>query len=253
MFNAGRQGKSLRMSENCLRSQKRFRRWNLPATLTSMNSKLAALRRKAAADTVEVEDLTAFALLNEVCAASVIRELQVEFAWPRTNRVRGVHVVPLGRWAEVVCLYLEGGCDALTAYARSSEPESFNFAVSVLSEVKTSACVVALAELAADVSRALPKRKKDGLKLSEAINLTLSFKNPPPVRPKTTRELRTFLHSLLGKRLTETESAWVVCALRGVGDEESIRLISALPKFKSPWLGLELMACKAIKKRIKSA
>ena len=41
-------------------------------------------------------------------------------------------------------------------------------------------------------------------------------------------------------------------AMRGVGNEESIGLIGALPKLSGPWSGLESSACKAIRKRLKS-
>src|SRR5262245_40509161 len=100
---------------------------------------LAALRKKAAKNQVEVEHLTVFAKLGDRRAVPVICELQVQHNWPRSNLVNGELVPPLARWADVVCAYLEGGCDALIAYARGTEPRAFYFAVSVLEEVRSAA------------------------------------------------------------------------------------------------------------------
>lgn len=218
--------------------------------MPSIDSKLNALRRKAAKNDLEVEHLTAFAVLGDARAAAVIRELQAKHAWPRSNRAANG---PLARWAEVVCAYLEGGCDALVNYARRPESDSLYFAVAVLQEVKSAACVLALAKLSEDTVKALPKGVKDGLSLADAINLTLSFKNPPRVQSQTSKCLRSFLHALVRQKLGEPERARVVCALRGVGNEESIRLINQLPAFSGPWAGVESLACKAIRKRLRDA
>jgi hypothetical protein len=218
--------------------------------MPSLDAKLASLRRKAAADDVEVEHLTAFAAAGDARAVPVIRELQREHGWPHSNRQGKSLVVPLGRWADVVCVYLEGGCDALVAYARRREPDSFDFAASVLEELKSAAAVGAMAELARGLVKRLPERLGDGVRLASAINLALSFKKPPAMDPVTCGELRSFLHRLLSNELPQEARASVVCALRGVGDEESIRIIDGLPKFHGPWAGLEAIASKAIRKRL---
>lgn len=220
--------------------------------MATIDSKLATLRRKAAANDVEVEHLTQFAVLGNPIAIPVIRELTAKHGWPRSNCVGDAHVAPLARWAEVVCTFLEGGCDALVEYARKPEPKSLYFAVSVLEQVKSAAAVLALAELADDIVRASPERTEDALKLASAINLALSFKNPPRVQPNTAAQLRTFLHGLFRLDLSEPQRAVIVCALRGVGDDESIRLIDQLPRFSGPWTGLESLARKAIHKRIRN-
>jgi hypothetical protein len=218
--------------------------------VASIDSKLAVLRLKAAKNELEVEHLIEMAALGDVRAIPVIRELQAKHGWTRSNQPGAAHLVPLARWAEVVCAYLEGGCDALVTSARQPEPDSLYFALAVLQEVKSSAAALALAELAFDIEGSLSKRAADGLKLADAINLTLSFKNSPQVYPDTAKKLRTFLHALLARSLSEPEMARVVCALRGVGNEDSIRLIGSLPKFNGAWSGLETSACKAIRNRL---
>jgi hypothetical protein len=136
--------------------------------------------------------------------------------------------VPLGRWADVVCDYLEGGCDVLLAYARRPEADSFSFAVHVLSELKSAEATVALAELAGEVVAELPRRLADAKTLADAINVTMSFDAAPALDRPTAAKLRSFLHRLLGQDVNVPWRLTAVYALRGVGDEESIRLISSM-------------------------
>ena len=219
--------------------------------MKSLDSAITKLRRLAAKDAVEVEHLSTLAVIGDPRAAPVVRELQQRYAWPYDNREGDKHIVPLGRWAAVVCAYLEGGADALVAYARREEPQSFYFAVSVLRELKSPAAVLALAELAAEVTRDLRERIEDAVVLADAVNLVLSFKGAPVVYEQTAAQLRSFLHAALGQELNEAQRAAMVCALRGVGDERSIALIGAMPALAAPWGGLELTAVKAIRKRLR--
>lgn len=217
--------------------------------MTRMDPERAALRRRAANGTLEVEHLLALAVQRDPAAATFIQELATEFAWPRENKINGELVAPLGRWAEVVCAYLAGGCQALIAYARQPEQDAARFAIGVLEELKNPQSVSALAALAADFRKA-PPRLSDSLDLADAINSNLSFKGAPKVSNEDTTVLRDFLHELLHTNLTAAESARVVCALRGVGDERSIRIVSELPPFADQWAGLEAIVCKAIRKRL---
>jgi hypothetical protein len=219
--------------------------------MTSLDSAIKKLRRLAAKDAVEVEHLSALAMIGNVKTVPVIRELQEHHSWPHGNRQGDKHVVPLGRWADVVCVYLEGGTDALVTYARRKEAESFYFAVSILGDLKSSASVLALAELATGVESHLQTGIEDAIKLAEAINVILSFKGSPVMYEQTAAELRRFLHALLQRELSESQRATAVCALRGVGDESSIELIRAMPIFAAPWSGLESTAIKAIGKRLR--
>jgi hypothetical protein len=222
--------------------------------MPSIDSKLVALRRRAAKNTVEVEHLTAFAVLGDPCAAPVIRELAEQYRWSRSGLDDdGALIGPMGRWAEVICAYLEDGASALVRYARRREAKSFHFAVAVLGDLKTTDAVAAMAQLTDDVAKELPERLQDGVELAASLNLTLSFKDPPEVDPRTTKRLRLFLHSLLPLKLSVPQRATVVCALRGVGDDESLRLIGDLPTFAGAWAGTSELVCRVIAKRLKAA
>jgi len=219
--------------------------------MKSLDSAIAKLRRLAAKDAVEVEHLSALAVIGDAKAVPVVRELHERYAWPRDNREGDKHVVPLGRWAEVVCAYLAGGTDALVAYARREEPKSFYFAVSILRELKSAASVLAFAELATEVERNPRAHIEDAVELADAINLALSFKGAPVVYEQAAGELRSFLHAVLRQELSEAQRAAVVCALRGVGDKSSVELIGRMPAFVAPWNGLESTAIKTIRKRLR--
>lgn len=219
--------------------------------MKSLDSAITKLRRLAELDAVDVEHLSELAVIGDAKAVPVIRELQERYAWPQDNCQGEKHLVPLARWAEVVCAYLEGGADALVAYARRAEADSFYFAVSVLSELKTAASVRAFVELAAGIESDLGTHTEDAIKLAEAINLVLLFKGAPVVHEQTAAELRRFLHAVLRQELSEPQRATAVCALRGVGDESSIQLIDAMPGFVAPWSGLESTAIKSIRKRLR--
>jgi hypothetical protein len=63
------------------------------------------------------------------------------------------------------------------------------------------------------------------------------------------------LVQLAGKSIeaAEVQRAFVVCALRGVGDTESATLIASLPPFRGCWAGLEQTAIRQIKQRLRRA
>jgi hypothetical protein len=195
----------------------------------TIDSKLANLRRRAAKGDLEVEHLVAFAVGGDRSAAPAIRELKARHKWPHSHLVGGRHVVPLGRWADVTCSYLEGGCDALLAYARRPEADAFSFAVHVLSELKSAPAAAALAELSREVAAALPRRLAEAKTLADAISVTMSFDGAPALDRPTAATIRSFLHRLLSQDLNVPWRLTAVYALRGVGDEDSIRLISSMP------------------------
>ena len=219
--------------------------------MASFASELTTLRRKSGRHSVEVEDLLKFAILGDAKAVPVIRELESKHGWSRSDHNNNVRIVPMARWADVVCEYLSGGCNALVAYARKADTDSLNFSISVLEVLKSTESAIALKELSSDVVRALPDRLIDAIQISDGINLTFSFKNAPDISKDTECELRTFLHRILKQDLRSHDRARVVCALRGVGNEESIQIISGLEQFDGAWSGLQAIACDAIRKRLK--
>ena len=114
------------------------------------------------------------------------------------------------------------------------EPESFYFAVSILRALKSSAAVLAFAELAADVERDLRSRIEDGAKLAEAINLALSFKGAPVVYAHTAEKLREFLHATLRLKLSKAQRATAVWRLAARATRVPLTSSAPCPSSSSP-------------------
>lgn len=151
----------------------------------SIDSKQDRIRQKIKKGTLEVEDILNLASLNDPRFLPLLREVQQKFELTDSEAAGNLRVVPLGRWAEVVCTYLDGGCDAVAEYGRRSRKNSFYFAVSLLEEIKTEQSVSILAEFCGEVVTALPERIPDAVLLASAINLVLSFKDAPVVSIET--------------------------------------------------------------------
>jgi hypothetical protein len=218
--------------------------------MNTLQKRLQSLGRRAAAGDVEVEHLVEFAVRGDKAAVSAIKDLSKNHNWPLTKHVGGARVVPLARWAEVVCVYLEEGCDGLIRHSQSLDEDAFSFAVSIFEELKTADAVAALAKLAGDASiqaRAL----KDQLDLADAINLTCSFDEAPAISDDDAIKMRGFLHDLIPKTTVDSERARIVCALRGVGNADSIERIAGLSQFNRPWSNTQSLARKAIENRIR--
>lgn len=203
------------------------------------------LARKAAANSLEVEDLLRVAVAGDAADASLLRELKAKHAWSDTGHEGRRRVVPFGRWAEAVCRFLEQGYDGLARMAGEAA-DTAEFCIGVLEEVKTPESVSALLALARTA-----ERPEAATRLADAFNQLLSFKDGVALGSTVEREVREFLHPLLGTGLTENQRASVVCALRGVGDGESVALIAELPPFKGSYAGLEKAATRQIQQRLR--
>lgn len=202
-------------------------------------TKLEALRRKARRNSVEVEDVLAVARSGSHADAAALRLLAHECQWSRGSG--GSHrQVPLGIWAEVTCALLENGLAGVVAFA--SNKRYLSFALGLLSEQKTPDCV--------DVLNALAQRFADiesRTEIAAALNLVCSFRGAPKLSRAARAAARVWLHELLsGPRRARASAA---CALRGVGDAESIALLSGVAPLPPPWEGIEQQAIRVIKQR----
>jgi hypothetical protein len=209
-----------------------------------------ALRRKAADNSLEVEHLIKVAAIGEASDAPFLRALKAEFGWPDSGRKGRTRVVPLGRWVDTVCCFLEGGYDGLVQMARDSA-EDADFCIPVLEEMKTAESVSALLAIGGPVLASPETNVRLAARLAEGMNQLLSFKEAPAVGGAVEQQVRGFLHLLLGLELTAVQKASVVCALRGVGDEDSLSLVAGLPPFGGSWVGLEQVAIRKIKRRLR--
>ncbi len=210
------------------------------------------LSRKAAGNSLEVEHLLKVAAFGDASDAPFLRALKGEHGWSDTGREGRTRVVPFGRWADTVCRFLEDGYSGLVQATKDSA-EAAEFCVSVLEGLKTAASVSAILAIGERVIEQPADDVKLAVRLADGLNLLLSFKGAPGIPPEVERKAREFLYRLLAVELSEVQRASVVCALRGVGDAESATLVASQPPFGGSWAGLEQLAVRQIKRRLRRA
>ena len=208
------------------------------------------LQRKAADNSLEVEHLVKVASIGDAKDASFLRTLKTEHKWSDTGREGRARVVPFGRWTEAVCRFLEEGYAGVVRMAGEG-PGAVDFCVAILVEMKTPESVAALLTIGGPVIGKPGLDVQLATLLASSFNRLLCFKDRATVNEEVERRVRQFLHQLLVVNLTEAQRAAAVCALRGVGDAESIALIERLPPFRGPWAGVEQQTIRQIKQRLR--
>ncbi len=132
--------------------------------------------------------------------------------------------------------------------ADSYETEN-DFSLAFLSEYKTPESVAAILHIGKRLGRQASLKSKN--EIASAFNSILSFGNRPVIDDNKTTEARNLLHSYFSADLDESMQATIYCAMRGVGNQDSIDLISGQKKLAGAWSGTETAVIKAIKKRMK--
>lgn len=221
--------------------------------LASVDRQLESLKKKAQRNNVEVEDLLHIAVSGEAKAAPVLRALKNEYAWPEKNRSGRNLVVPLGGWVTLVCLYLEFGFDGVINHilAENCSSDERQMAIGVLEEIQTIDSAKALIRLANAI---LPHMESDlalAKKIVSAFNLLLSFKPDFQLGHADELAVRRFVIAFLARAISDAEIACAYCALRGVGDEECIKLIKERPDLNDPWADTAPNVIAAIRKNLK--
>lgn len=206
------------------------------------------LSRKAADHSLEVEHLLKVATIGDAADVPFLRALKDEHGWSDTGREGRKRVVPLGRWVDAVCRFLEEGSAGLIRMAGETTG-AVDFCIGVLEEVRTPESVSALLAIGGMAIEHPEKDLKLAVRVADGFNSLLSFKGGTTVSPIVERHVRDFLHRLLSLVLTVEQRATAVCALRGVGDATSVNVIAGLPPFQGDWAGLEATATKQIKRR----
>ena len=156
--------------------------------------------------------------------------------------------------ADMICAFLEGGYDRIESLTLDHLPDQsqITFTAGLCEDLKTSEGVGVLLRLAQAISPLEPHTIESAVRIGESLNLILSFDNAPRIDEQTEDKVRQFLHECLQQELTAPQTAVVCYALRGVGDEESIKQIQAQPKLDGTWKGTESSVIRAIRKRVKS-
>jgi hypothetical protein len=221
------------------------RRFPLPLS-PSQKSKLS---KKAANGTMEVEHLIFAAKHGDPSDCPFLTELSQQYHWPEiTSSPESPHY-PLGTWVTVICCFMKEGHAGLLKHCRENARHT-DLAIGLLEEVKSSESVSTLLAIGNGVVTHPESDRRRATRLAEAFNLILSFKHAPDIGDAQESTIRSFLHCYTLSATSESEISTGLCALRGVGDDSSLKLISRLPELNEPWKGLFLSVRKQIRKRL---
>jgi hypothetical protein len=211
---------------------------------------LRALRRKAHDGSLEVEHLLKAAKQKIPGLRSELASLSQELAWSMTPFLPdGSHVVPLAKWAEVAGAYAEMGMPGLEPLSRDFH--NAPYVLGLLEELNSSEAVATVLELFSPVIHQ-PQDFPDLLSpLVASINLLMSVKGCPAFSPEQAALAREFLHKAIALMPEQSRQACVVYALRGVGDQQSIDLLSRLRAFEPPYANAKASAVRTIRARLR--
>ena len=211
------------------------------------------LKIKAENHLLEVEDLVDLAVAKNTDVIPFLKQAIEEYQWEDVVAAKTSNKVPLATWATVVIAYLEGGCEGLKRYVYPEKGKYFDtseFVLAVLDDIKDKDTIKGIIELFGSLIKKPEISYSLSLKLVNAVNRLLSF--PPLVEIDNADKeiLRTFVYrflSLYGEEENPRCSAF--CALRGVGDIDSIKKIKSYPKLTGSYKGTESIVVNAIKSR----
>ena len=220
---------------------------------------LALLAKRAKRKEVDVEDILLFARLGDRTAAPILRAVSHDHQWPHFGRIPGKtsRQIPFARWVDYVCAYLEEGFSAIIRrtfdsrelHELAEDGLDNSFGLGVVEAVGGAEAISALADVVDRLTMDAPGHRALALGCGRAISeMNVGGHASPEVETK----LREFLHSLLELDLSPAEEGSVYCALREVGDENSIAMLKLRPLLKEPWAGTEETVIRAIRRRLPS-
>jgi hypothetical protein len=200
----------------------------------------AAGRRRV----IEVEDVLAVAKKGERCDAASLRALAASGNWKRVTE-SSPGEVPLRSWTDAVALYLEAGVGAVEQWVHQRSDE-FAFVVGVLE-------AVASPESTAAVLRLCASAEADAAEFAATLgtlNLLLTF-NLKSVPDQLAQDSRVFLHNVVRRHQANEVLAQAYCALRRVGDSETVALLEHQPDLSPPWESIRRAALRRIRRELR--
>ena len=203
------------------------------------------IRKLAQTNSLEVEHIIEAAFLRDANIAIELESLSGTLNWSEENQSNGDQVVPLAKWVRFACVFIRNGYKGLVD---SYETET-DFSLAFLSEYKSSESVTAILRIGKGLGAEASSKSRN--QVASAINSILSFSDRPNIDETEAAEARNLLHSYFHADLDEPMQATIYCALRGVGNQASIDLISSQKKLGGAWSGTETAVIKSIKKRMR--
>lgn len=202
-----------------------------------------------------VEDLLSLLAIDDPSIVMDLKQLKKEFNWKPVDNPE--KEVPLGSWVDIICLFLEQGYEALYTLATQSSRLA-EIVLGVLEELKDERSLDIIASIIV-----FYREKKDQLNLESrcigSINLMLSFDYDITLEPQNKKYLRELIYNFINRvdievsdlEFKEEFISTAYCALRRVGDHETIQRIKKRPRLQAAeYNGLETIIVKAIKKNM---
>lgn len=211
---------------------------------------IASIKKRARADTLEVEHLLNEASHPNEALATALDELSAELQWPVADtRANGNLLVPLATWAKVVSTYCRDGFHGLIRL--SDEPSLTGFIIGLLEELKTKEAFNTLLLAYEECLREPCRDIGTSVRLATAVNLMLGFKSDFVPDAAQAVRLRAFLYGLYSCSETDAQRAGALAALRGVGDEDSAEF-AASKSLSWPWHDVPKVVGKHIRTRLRA-
>lgn len=213
-----------------------------------------SLRKKILNNDFNVEDIVQFAVDGDLNGIPFLNKAMDEFSWKEVGEADKLKLPPFKTWALIVISYLEDGFTGLKNYVYSDSGdylETARFVIAILDDIKTKDSVESLIKLFINLIDNPSLSSELSNKLISAFNLLLSFSKEIELEASDELLIREFVYKYLelyGEIESNRSSAF--CALRGVGDIESITKINSYAKLTGSFKGVEKVVIKAIKSRL---
>ena len=201
---------------------------------------------------LEVEDILDLVKTGDPTLIPGLQELKLRIAKTDTFSVLSI---PFDRWIDVVCEFLEHGYAGPVEIAKKDKYLA-TFAISALEASKTREGFVSILNILNSCNLEDSVGYKNAGKCISGINLMISFDDDVKFSKEEADLARLLVHNylnfIMGKSFSEGELVVAYCALRKLGNHESIQIIKKMPPLqKSHNSGIDKMVLTAIRKRIK--
>ena len=214
------------------------------------NDIIKKLEKLEMSNSLEVEHILALVHKADKLIIPQLKELSEKNNWSEINDEL---IIPFATWVEIICEYLSEGIHKIISLAMEKNNYS-HFAIAVLEELKTIESVNGLSRVLSSCNLSVEKDYKIAIKILSSINLKLSFNNSIHLPLHEKEQLRKLIELKLmqieaSEFKTVSDVVICLCALRGVGNEETIAMIKKrTPMEDTIYKGLEKKIIKFIKK-----
>ena len=204
---------------------------------------------KAKSKQIEVEDI--LKLVKKIQPRSInddLNELKLQISTDYDEEVS----ILFNKWIDIVSIFFEKSYNGLIEIALQNKNFA-PFAISVLEETKTSEGLKSLIEIIRNSKLKDNDGYKSILDSIAAINMMISFDDDIFIDPEDSESTKNLIHDFLkfNKENIFNEGDVVVayCALRKIGDSETIKLIKNMPTLmESQNMGIDSTVMKQIEK-----